>query len=1179
MDRMNPLSPAPLTLRRVDARADKLLREQVSLRQIRLQVGLMLPTEHAKFYLKKPAWELLSLDACLKILPTVHKISLLFGAMDIKPTYTALGLDGSPLLLTTDSSAEAHVFYHDVRGLTEGVVTVHELNRYGLLKSLLFSAIGRCQQLEGCSEILAKLERLFRVIDADFNAVDSWPEMTADIDAALDFFKKNCPESEKERVLRYLGIFKKAVSQPLLYMPQLMTRVQTQYLDGGDEEDMQTIDGEAIQWLEELLASWKLQFQRFSASFTHNKRLAGVWQQVQQDSAQAIQRLKKAIVCLKEYEALPAPEQRGQVERLSCNMLQFEYLEQPRKNLAEHFEQLRQLCADNSQFEKVVANPYHYFDALYAYSVRAIQNSAKCYQTHFEKLDRLLHPQFRTLSDITVIDLYHLQLDQYLHDEISPSEWSEIENLNMDSKLTDLLCKIHRVFERMRHTFAQRGNLSREEFLKSSQNIQAVAHVLQEAANLLKQTRHPKAVGLLKLCYNVADSLMKPLATDRWPQMFSKSPFAKTKVKLADEQAFYLGFLAAMRSEILEFRPQFLMMKILGHVLNLSDEESVFASQLLRMDCQLVKSILSFQNHLKERPKLTLDNLENEIYDFRETLTLFVREMNDLFESVERPLAEYIASTPACSDACRQLQAMMVRGRKAFDSNLLSPTQIFLNYLHRRERQKIKTPAVEVSVPPSLPIKVPTKPSPKLCQTFQDFERYCSAFAHLCLEFTPVGKKGEAARMTQHQHEHAANLLEKLPAMRELVRSLHAFGNHPFVAISLYLRMAVAMEQVGKMVTAVLKVPVKEKGAHYDILKLQGRECPWVDHSPHLFANLLQGDKALLTAAQKECVLSLSRVIAISSRYPVSGHDKLFETVQRLLKGEGNKAEECHQLEQELQTAMEACIALMKKALPEIEHRETKELSLPLQLESSLQPVGPVDKSWRKSIAPLFHKINERLKSIQHYRAIDNNCQIPAVGDNESRLDSRMRTIQVALNDLECNLRLIQDLLLSDEAPELCLTFAEEAALRQSVLLEHVLLILASHLPLRALPDSQNHFLWDERDARPSRYSHNLEEFTKKLEGSLKEQQPLLQETRALAAKLQPILQHLYRYHSTAPSPAKDHLERFKALSCLREQMPTEQLDTYIRQSLIHEVKLPALQLLQVVDRWLELYEQQLYKV
>lgn len=1189
-------SPVPSARRQLDVKAEQLLMQhKVPLRQIRYQVGLMLPTELSKYAALiqgKPKFEALSLKACLKILPTVHKINLLCGVMDIKPAYQALGFQ-------TELLADADRFYKDVKELTEGVVTVHELNRYGLLRSLLFSAMGRCQHVEGCSEVLANLEHVFALIDADFNAVDSWPGLSADIDAAWSFIQARCPEAEREGILRYLGIFRQAVSQPLLYMPLLMTRIQTKWLEAEEEVDLQTINREAIHWLEEFLASWKLQFRRFSEPIKNNKGLARAWQHLQQDGEQAIQKLNKAMLYLEEYEALAPPEQRGQLDRLNNALLKADYLEQLKNDLAEHFKLLQQAClssAETREFQEAVAIPFHYFHVLCTYTARSIHNSAKRYQTHFAQLDRLLHPQFRLLSDITVIDLLHLQLDQYMHEEISSSEWKQIEDLGMDRMLTNLLVRIHGVFERMRHTFARRGKmrLTREEYFKDTKNLQDIADVLVEASGLLRQASHPKAIGLLRLCHNVADCLVNPLASDRWPEMFATSPFAKSKVKPSLEHEFYNGFLSVLRSEILEFKPEAVMITILGKIFGLKKEEEAFSSLLIDTNLQLMKALVLLQNHMKARPKPTPDNFEKEVYDYRDTLTAFVQELDTIFETVERPLAEYIASTPDSSDACRDLQAIMERSRRTFASHLLAPSQILVNYLHRRERQKIQKPAAAIAAPPFLTTEAPTLPSQDLCKAFKNFERYCSAFAHLCLEFTPVLRKGETAQITQHQHEHAANLLEKLPAMRELVHSLHAFGNRPFMAASLYLRMAVALEQVGKMVAAVLKVPVKEKGSNYDILKLEGRECPWADHSPHLFADLLQKDKALLTSEQKELALSLSRVIAISSRYPVSGHDKLFETVQRLLKGEGSKTEERRKLEKELQTALEACMALMKKALPEIEDSET--MALPETRLETLRPLAPVDPSLKKFMEAHFFQIEERLKSIQHYRAVDRYCEIPAVSETESSLKSRQRTIQVAFNDFAINLRLAQDLFLADETPSLCLTLAEEGALRQAVLLEHVLLILSSHLPLRARPGSQNHFLWDERDLRPSRYSQNLEGFLVSLEGSLANKQPLLQATRPMANRLQPILQQLYRYQGSASGQAQAYLERFKALSSLRDALVNQQLtpiqqrflekegiglerlDAYIRQCLILDLKLPALQLLQVVDQWLELYEKQLYK-
>lgn len=313
-------------------------------------------------------------DNILKWLPLVSKMSLLFQLMGVENARQALAPSSeAPLLplppLSKEEPVEAAEFAREIEALTDGVVTIYELDALSILRMFLFAALGKCLQRDGKvlnASILrmvndgeitsstgkeelvqerASLIRMFGFI-GNYEQPQYFPHsasLAGDVLNHLSAFQKTLRERpdngdrqmlnrELDRMQQLLKPIQQALRKPYHLFPLLLSRVRSMpKVECEKPVDKEHIDVSAADWLEEAVLSWEVHSQTFLPLFQKiNKGVPGsrdilrLAEELEESRKALIKEARttfnaaiaKSLQQLHEFEQLPSDLQRKGIARL-----------------------------------------------------------------------------------------------------------------------------------------------------------------------------------------------------------------------------------------------------------------------------------------------------------------------------------------------------------------------------------------------------------------------------------------------------------------------------------------------------------------------------------------------------------------------------------------------------------------------------------------------------------------------------------------------------------------------------------------------------------------------------------------------------------------------------------------------------------------------------------------------
>lgn len=666
------------------------------------------------------------------------------------------------------------------------------------------------------------------------------------------------------------------------------------------------------------------------------------------------------------------------------------------------------------------------------------------------------------------------------------------------------------VLHEMRQVYAPSRYSKVQGYAESRQNAILVESMKSVATS--ENPLHKKVFLLLK----------NGLKTRSWPKLFLRSPFAD-----ADSQKLENGYYYAW-------------------------------SQILYNRVDALPNLGSLVDRCRQA---ALKAKQEPIEKYKPAARLFWEEVSRLSLKIDEWEEKL-----TCLDSENPLKEQIQKFQKQLKIDILSPGQAIKAFLDIEDGQVIKKssrvvrknrgllrPTVDWS-PRVLfePKKIALKEEQ---QTFAQFEQTVRLLGDRCLGFTAATQ--HQVRLTALQQSSGTHLLNSLPAIKELVTHLASCAHLPFFIHALYLKMSVALEQALIFTTAHLNIYKDPEDKEHALLKTRGQECFWQTHDLLYFKALLQNHvytetkNILFTKESRQLFEKLSRVVGVSGRHPASGHDELSDLLMGVSKPE---------LVEERWNQAQGTLSSIFKTM-KLKGEAPKEE--PLSDVECLINDDPLPK-WREDARELLQSFQDQVRGLQEYLSFPHNRLVPLIDEYDETGRQRQGTIMSSLNDIAIYLNILDSLIFFPEDPSLCLTLTEEALLSQASILESVFLIVLSYLPER--------YLWEETKPRPRRYSHQIDEFAKRLRGCGKREDTFYQKTGEISGQLVHYLKHSFRYYQPSSCPATQLRDQIKILSIMRERGAN--IDDYIARVLVLRIKLPTLEVLKIAKEWLTIYEE-----
>lgn len=1148
----------------------------------------------------------LPIDRSLALLPLVRRIRIAADLMGgIARVAQALYQDQyrSPLpLLTAQEIRQVEGLTNSVRELTDRVVTIYELDAFRVLRTFLFNSIGKCLQkdkilsarvnypglqnqtmksiLTHCRSLLLHTFAILgsledpRQFSEAAKHIAKVKEYLSSFSPLLEGKKRELQQVSKEieSIRLYLHLFEIALSKPLIYLPQMLVRVCVLPINASNELDKEWVSPFATDWINDSLTGWETQIESFFARTKDSADGA----QLKELSEALLSEARNGInpevsLCLKNIQEF------ANLSQLSFEQRQdkLNSLEKPIQELSQRIQQFHARYLQFKEWvDKLVADskgtlhpvqavveadqPIYIYYRMVASIFETIETRYRFYRQFYQTIEKVIQPSsFKSLPHISLLDLLQLQMRALL-----PSD-----KMLFHAKFEGLLALIR---EEMAGYHASDDNIK----------IQAAFQAYQLQSELDSDATlkpYDEVIGILKHYFLMKDA--QPL--------FSTNPFALNKQPPELEQQFFFELYASCRKILLSLQPESLLQ------LQAEGPHSTAVQKLINDFGNLSK----IQDVLRTQD-VTRANYQDLARDLIARMTQFTRGIEDRSEELQLLISLDLAK--ADSPALRKLSANLDHLNNSLQSLFFLPAQPLISHLHceeltheetvetaqksrkllrqaRKPKPTQKKNILPVNVAERKPLEKPlVEPASSLWKSF--FERNQELIQNLAKR-----------ELTEDQKACVQNLKGTLNLLQDLVTTVKSHGDRPYFILEANTAMMVHLEQT----LALLKQAPGHDGSDQFVYQERGLEPN--QHAPHL--QIKQAiDPAHLAFMEKR-----QRVIAISSRYPGLEQDRLVENVKQTLSLTNPQLAEGYRkvAQADLNAGMNAFTALLKdQKLPPVFFDE--EPISHEELDRILASKQGLEMDWKSTVDSCLHRFEATLARIQQYRMVSFHREVPS---DELNGPQRRGTIRLALADLEMTARLCRDLLREGWDASQGLIVSKQAWLRQAVALERVLLLILSHLPAS---ESENHFLWTENGSKLKRYSHELSTFTKKLRQFLKGNvsEELLNETQELAKDLEPYLKTLYRYHASPPCPAKARLNKIEGLMRLRKQLlgnlpgwkenqkdhldkllgatqPGERLsllDAHILNIVRHDATLPLLDTLDLVEEWLQIYKNLLYK-
>ncbi len=1096
------------------------------------------------------------------LLPTAHKISALFSIskkMKLSPIFFEnLGFEKRPLQATPlkTLAEESERFCEDVEGLTSGVLSSFHLDHSRTLQMLLFGELERCQT-EGVHKVLEEFFLFFNAYIHEINGPTLLEEAAALAQTSL---RLASPSPSLSKVIQIFSLFEKSVKDPFLYFPRLLRPLEKRKI---------TFNLLHVEEAHPCIKNWLSDFQRAcqleTSALLKVKKTRTLSEQYLRLGTDLTEHVCAAVTSLESLLSLSAKDRFHK----ECQKFQ-QTLERLKAERAVYIETYNSCVRGFSPASVLWTFSFTQHSELVYDTLKALHMTALRERLHRQGIELLIPPRFREIREVMLVDLFRMEISHFFANQfatiaIEPEE--RIELLQFRTDFLIILIFMQGYYQSRKH----RKRFNSPESVTYAKRAFTLHAKIESFRARVKNQELRVSLSYIELFTNL---LNRALMTERWPQIFEQSPFAKNGREEL-ETAFNFELFCDMRGGFLGGENGFFssLESMLSEITLEAEKPFVDLIKKMRDVCE--SQIAKTRSRIKRRATPTLQNFKAEANHFIETLSDYFKKIEEKSEDVTLSLAEYFETQEKPSDALKRVYTYLAaigEFRKLFFS-MGQPLIAFLNVSNLLEEEKqrqdpklktvqalaISAPAIKpTSSPPQIaPPTAAATPAPSL-GTFEELKKLCRALHFYCNSFTPVGEGNEA-----HQQEHMNNLSDSLQALEEIESALTKEGDSPSVFAIFYLKLAVALEQSAKLATALCHIPVPSIDEGYAYLETRGHESLWKDHAPYVFTDLLQkAGKLELRQDQKKLLLDVEKVVSVSSRYPASGRDTLSRHLETLFQLnhlppdqiERMRQLRCSQAEKMLQTGLEISLQILQGALDKSLQEAPPEHFHPVTLTPIKETIS------RKHWGPALESFKNRVNKIQTLHLIPGNSEVPNMESLNGAEEKRKGTIRISLRDIESNLLLLEDSLLRSSPATPRMT-AEAIFLRQAVILERLLLIPLAHLPCRS---GDSHYLWDYEGSTLRRNSHALEKFVEKLSEELELKPELLLKMRQLAKRFGLYLRVHYRYNG------EGILDPFKKASQLRNR---EELKKQIEQLLEAEAIQPCREFLEIAEEWLKVYE------
>ncbi len=1246
----------------------------------------------------------MTIDQALKILPTIHKISILFQLAHPQIIFEHQGLYNAsrricPNLLVVSREVlleDLSAYQATIRKWTDGVISSAPLNAYRVMRMLAIAAIDHCSKNKEIqkfkmssydpkkrqtvnhpvNDYLNSLRDLlidfFYRLDLTFLPPDSFPTLNSDsvmaeMNAIVEQLGGISDDTNIEILKDTLYLLQKGLEYPFIFFPLLLQPIQTLPLISSDSF---SLDERIENWIDDFFIALVTQFEKFDTycveltkHHLRNNQMGRSLKRTiqnfhQQHKIQCDALLKaarrvqsavlKALNLLAEYERLSADYQhidsRKQLDKIELQSndsivnlteLQAEY-NKIRNVFSAFFSGLKEFKENKIQdnfiplFDSYVQYPFHYYLNLLLSTVATIQNIKNLYSLFHQFIETLLPEQFKSLGQVTLIDLILMNLELNYRQQVEKIEVKEekIFVMKCHERLSQGLALMKKYYV-VTHYEARRSRCEHFDHAQCAALFKTVQVDLEQSP----QIDSP----LLKLYFETANLLEDAVHSNRWPILFLRNPFAPKEASVESqlllEKKFYHAYQMQVESVVLEFSLE--EIKTCFDTIIFFLKNAKIELPLVEDHCQdILRLLKEIRETIPKLQEMKLEIFEAEAEGFWDTAVEMALKFEALSETLMIRFHEDQArNAPSCTqfgELIGSLHAIMDQ----FENQVYIPGIAIKRFLKVTElmkesnvkdrdlrkvaprRSAFRPRSVCWDVVPSAPtpaalpsVRQPVVPK-TLESAFESFQQIVGQLPHLYRDFTPATATSDYHRLNKLQHEGVENLQGSLVGLRELFSCIDQDGHHPFFIHALHLKLAVAIEQAGKLVSANLNVFHEPDDAEHALLKRMGRECFWQQHNPFNFASLVEKshrnthNALLFDRDERPFMQQLSRVIDVTSRYPASGQDSLMLSLRGAFSNPNDTAPS-QRMREQFQMALRILLKICKPDASNVQPLEPVQGFTKVELQEclSLTKKG-LPTPWREKAQRVTQTLRDRIIQQKQNLAFPADRWVPAIDGADRSFEKRKGTIWGCLHDMEIGLDLCEQVLSFKEDPALCLILAEEVLLHQTTILEEAQLILLSYLPCRASEKSSHHYLWQEDGNKCLRYQHSIGKHAERLPEFLQQQgivrpAEFYEKLKNLSSARVQYLQSSYRYyhHQERPCAITMLRDTIKNLSTLRDKViqnqlthfeqseidqrfgikdPSERLsklDAYIQEALIERIKLPALEVLLVAEELLSIYE------
>ncbi|MCE5316264.1 MAG: hypothetical protein LLG04_02740 [Parachlamydia sp.] len=1018
---------------------------------------------------------------------------------------------------------------------------------------------GQTSAIESLEYLFVHLNTLFIFIDRHLNSdpIDlnaALSERCSDLEddlAMLEVYKKAlAAESDKlttrsrttrlENMSHIMKKLREVLQNPICFLPILLAPVQSQALVGEASKSEKHIDLRATEWLEAQLEVCEFQSEAFfrllnnesilkSEAETLQSTCNGAFQKARQINGQLLRGVKE----LHAFLVLPGDTQRKRLDQLKGTLDKCARCAQSLSELETDEVKIAKKAlvlakGKSSIVQQLVVFPNHYHHTLLKDLIRGLNDIKGQMISIHEQLPSLLPEEFKNIDSpyINCLDLLDLRRRREfakLRKKAFPTTDDPATQklfVELHKFLQSLLIKSSLQFLALRTYYSCPLDDQDNSFDTASQLYQLSQDISKAAVDskIVKIFANPQTEPCVKYLESL-DALIQKLCTLRhWHGMMKASPVAARQQSDPTVRKFFHELYAILFQTLIETDGDFLYKPLEDLVDNSWMKSQGDLNSLFKAALVDIKAFFKeFQLELKQRQIPPLKKFEPLAYETVLFIAETMERMDQKFDALFQALIDHLQSYPEQEESVDSSVTVLKVTKEAWDPLILDSSNGLVRYLQGAHcmaesktaapKQKIvrKAPAkghVEPkTVPQPMPViltAAPTSgPVPEtLPGLLQAVEQRCAKLAGHYMGFSTHTHDTGLQFANQFSAMNARNLLDTAASLKELVANVHKYGAHPGFTAEIYLRLAIFLEQALKLKAAGSGVSISEDDPTPLLLLKSGRECLWQTHSPFRIYKTLNLD--LLSAEQEELLKKLARVIAISSRYPVTGNDALLRHIQQLFASD---EESCSESQKVLQMGLSAALHLLN-AVPA--DQSVEPFKIPLEVKQIEDCLTSYPKTEIK-VQPL-QSILDKLKNLQLIRLAPQNRVIS--GDAAS--SQRSGTIQASLSDLSLVLRLCEDLLQMPEDPAICLTLGKSILRQEAVGLELALLILLSHLPVVSPENPDLHYLWDA--SPPRRFSHRIDQFAKQL--AQKNDNPISKR----AQELVDYLRTSYRYPSEKES-------------------------------------------------------------